>query len=90
MSHTPEPWWCAQSGTTGTKYAVGSGNTEIGWFLKRGDAMLAKAAPDLLAALEAVMRQCEPTMDVELDAMSDEEADAWILARDAIKAAKGE
>lgn len=50
--HTPGPWWMAATGeANGIGYAIGAGNCEIGHMAERGDALLAKAAPEMLAAL---------------------------------------
>lgn len=62
--HTPGPWWMAavESRPSGA-YAVGAGDEELACFKCREDALLAKCAPDLLAALEQAaltLERCKP------------------------------
>ena len=52
--HTPGPYWMSASVDPCACYAIGAGNREIGMAYSRADALLFKAAPDLLVELESI------------------------------------
>lgn len=94
--HTPGPWWMAAHDET--RFAVGCGNDELAVLNKRQDAALLAAAPEMLEALELVLKM-QDAMRLEQDRMprsfeAPQTVDAiGILverAKTAIRKAKGE
>lgn len=104
--HTPGPFWFAKAEDFARfDYAVGAGNSEIAHVAERADAALFKAAPDLLAALRAVlpyaesrledMEECAeacrdcPNTGAEAEAHYRKCRDAFQAAQDAISSVEG-
>ena len=67
--HTAGPWWVAATGEADDiGFAIGAENCVIGYMAERADAMLAKAAPEMLGALTCstgVLEACLPLLSGE-------------------------
>lgn len=89
--HTPGPYWMAADrnppdGDDREVWDVGAGDECLAYFERREDALLYRAAPDMLAALEAIVSRYAPSADPANDAVSR----MWGNARAAIAKARGE
>lgn len=96
--HTPGPWkaeiHCVWGGPNLDRYVAATG-TGIGEQEQQANARLIAAAPDLLAALEAIEARISGTYDnpalMDFGPLSiDAEADCSAIARAAIAKARGQ
>lgn len=97
-THTPGPWGCADTSYHAHDYRLSRPNGEHlpvnapynDHSEQRANARLIAAAPDLLAALEAVLAAWDEPYYGDLDMARDTMFDAIEPARAAIAKAKGE
>lgn len=83
--HTPGPWWFAADAPD--TYAVGAGDIEIAGGLRRDNARLIAAAPQLVEALRNLLDICPIEYDFHGNVVGEEFAEALNAARDALRAA---
>lgn len=80
--HTPGPWWIARTSDLELSFIVGAGDNEHGLIYGKPNALLVKAAPDLLEALRWIAScECEDEGDNDY---------IYSKAREAIAKATGE
>ena len=90
-TYTPGPWWIASTDGLNLSYELGAGDHTHGVIYGKPNALLVKAAPDLLAALESLFEHCAMPHKHWGEGSNAKEADAAITAGlAAIRKAKGE